>query len=243
MKDLNNVYVLLVQPTGEFNVGLAARAAANFGVGGLRLINIPLGVASASLHYSSGGRELLLNAQFYRRLDDAIADLDYSIATTARTGGRTNVLRETYRPASILPFVNSGKKIGIVFGREDRGLTNEELMKCDFSVTIDAYDKYRVLNLSHAVAVLLHYIFINVNQERIGQHEPLSRLREIFLQEFYELMKKSGYPERKWQETWLTMRRLLVRSDPEEWELALITGSLRATNRALNFATGQKKDQ
>ncbi|MFP3219995.1 MAG: TrmH family RNA methyltransferase [Candidatus Marsarchaeota archaeon] len=238
MKDLKNVFVLLVQPTGEFNVGLSARAAANFGVGGLRIINAPLGVASASLRYSSGGRELLREAKFYRDLDDAISDLDYAIATTARTGGKRNVLRETYSPSSILPYLNAGKKIGLVFGREDRGLTNDELVKCDFAVTIEAYEGYPVLNLSHAVAVLLHYLFTNSGGVRVQQHKPLIRLRQAFLEQFSEMMAKSGYPERKWDETWLTMRRLLVRSDPEEWELALLTGALRAANRSLSGAAG-----
>ncbi|MDP7975918.1 MAG: RNA methyltransferase [Thermoprotei archaeon] len=239
MNSLSNVYVILVQPTGEFNVGLAARASANFGVAGLRIVNAPLGVSSSSLRYSSGGRELLQNAPLYRTLDEAIQDLDYAIATTARTGGKRNVLRETYRPSSILPYINSGKKVGLVFGREDRGLTNEELVKCDFAVTIEAYEGYPVLNLSHAVAVLLHYLFISASQSTPKRHPALGPLRAAFMDQFSKLMKNSGYPERKWDETWLTMRRVLVRADPDEWELALLTGALRAANRALSGDIGE----
>ncbi|MGC8600900.1 MAG: RNA methyltransferase [Thermoprotei archaeon] len=237
MKALSNVYVILVQPTGEFNVGLSARASANFGVAALRIVNAPLGVSSLSLRYSSGGRELLRNATHYRTLDEAVQDLDYTVATTARTGGKRNVLRETYRPSAILPYINSGKKVGLVFGREDRGLTNEELAKCDFAVTIEAYEGYPVLNLSHAVAVLLHYLFVNSSQSYAKKHPALAPLRAAFMEQFQLLMKNSGYPERKWDETWLTMRRVLVRADPDDWELALLTGALRAANRSLSGGT------
>ncbi len=219
---------------GEFNVGLAARAVKNFGAAGLRFVRAPLGLAASSLRYSSRGRELLLRASFFASLQDAIEDLDYSVATTARTGGKRDILRQTYRPASILPLINSGKKLGLVFGREDRGLTNDELKLCDLAVTIEASEDYPVFNLSHAVAVLLYYLFTNSQPERRAEKRDLSRLRSVLLDQFDQLMQLSGYPERKREEAWLTLRRIIVRANPEEWELSFMAGTLRYANRALS---------
>jgi len=132
-----DLYFILVKPAVPGNIGAAARAINTMGYSRLRLVapGDYLGQEARMLAHAS--EEILESAQVYERLKEAIADLDLTVATTAKTRDA----RVAYFTASEIPGVIRAKghavnKIGLVFGREESGLTNDEIRSCDLVSSI-----------------------------------------------------------------------------------------------------------
>jgi tRNA/rRNA methyltransferase len=149
-----DLQLVLVEPAGPLNVGSVARLCANFGVSGLRLVaprcdpNDP-----DALRMAMAGRPLLRRAQHYPHLAAALADRSRVVACSGRGEGEP---QPPLPPRQALPWLLEGNGAGaLVFGREDRGLSIDELLQADRILAIPA-PGYASLNLSHAVAIVLH---------------------------------------------------------------------------------------
>ena len=149
------VVVVLVEPAGPLNIGSVARLCANFGVDQLRLVNPrcdPKGNDSLRMAVHAVAR--LETAVHYSTLESAVADCSRVVATCGRLDHGSIPLQT---PDQALNWLNAGDgTVAVVFGREDRGLTNEELRICHRVLTLHSGDSYPSLNLSHAVAIVLH---------------------------------------------------------------------------------------
>lgn len=152
-----SLQVVLVEPAGPLNVGSVARLCANFGVDGLRLVAPrcdPLGEEARRM--AVHGAAMLERAQLFPTLEAALADCERVVATTGRIEGEPLPL---HPPAQALPWLLAGgvsAQGALVFGREDRGLANGELLQAGRLLQIGTGPSYPSLNLSHAVAVVLH---------------------------------------------------------------------------------------
>ncbi|MFV0422291.1 RNA methyltransferase [Oleidesulfovibrio sp.] len=157
---LENVAVVLVSPRFPENIGMVARACANMGVSELVVVaperwnlekSIPLATPK--------GVPVLENVRLTDTLEEALAPYTAVFGTTARTGGWR---RQILSPESAAPLVQNeiaaGGKVAFVFGREDRGLTNEETEICSRLVTIPTSEASS-LNLAQAVLILLYECF------------------------------------------------------------------------------------
>jgi tRNA/rRNA methyltransferase len=149
---------ILVEPAVPENIGAAARALKVMGFSDLRLVN-PSGHLSDKarwLAHASG--DVLESAGVYASMEDAVADLDLVIGTTAK---KRSVKYDYYRPEEIRAIIGEKKgavhKTGVVFGREESGLTNAELQRCDLLSTIPIAKPYPSLNLAQSV-MLYAYI-------------------------------------------------------------------------------------
>ena len=149
-----SICFILVKPGVPGNVGASARAIKTMGFSRLRLVNPCdyLSTEGRMLAHASG--EILENAEVFPGLDEAISDLDLSIATTSRTRDA----RVDYPSISDLPGMirAKGKTVentGIVFGCEESGLSNDEIRMCDMVSTIPLKQAYPSLNLSQAVMI------------------------------------------------------------------------------------------
>ena len=175
-----SLQVVLVEPAGPLNVGSVARLCANFGIDGLRLVAPrcdPLGAEARLM--AVHGVELLERAGHFPTLAAAIADCGRVVASTGRVEGEPLPLvspaealgwlledsavdaaapRSSASPASpASPASSAAPAVGaLVFGREDRGLANRELLQAGRLLQIGTSPAYASLNLSHAVAVVLH---------------------------------------------------------------------------------------
>ena len=149
------VVVVLVEPAGPLNIGSVARLCANFGVDQLRLVNPrcdPKGNDSVRMAVHAVAR--LETAVHYSTLESAVADCSRVVATCGRLDHGSIPLQT---PDQALNWLTAGDgTVAVVFGREDRGLTNEELRICHRVLTLHSGDSYPSLNLSHAVAIVLH---------------------------------------------------------------------------------------
>ncbi|MFX1332572.1 MAG: RNA methyltransferase, partial [Promethearchaeota archaeon] len=167
MTELPNITVVIVDPLTPGNVGFAARVLANFGVDKLRIVREDPRNDQYAQMFSVRAVDILERAGIFSSLEDALGDMHASWAATARVGRNHSVTRAAV-PLDDLPnpFSVPGQ-IALVFGREDAGLTNEEISLCDLAFTIPASKDYPSLNLSHAIAVTLYELF-----NKYGAVEP-----------------------------------------------------------------------
>jgi tRNA/rRNA methyltransferase len=159
---LANLDIVLFRPKYPENVGSVARAMLNMGAKSLVLVDpadFDLGKAEplATFH----ARHILAAARILPTLREALAGTSLAIGTTARTGGwRKGLLTPADAAAEhVLPRLGEGGRVALVFGPEDRGLTNEETSLCDHLVMIPASGDCTSLNLSQAVLILLYECF------------------------------------------------------------------------------------
>ncbi len=151
-----SVHLVLVEPAGPLNVGSVARLCANFAIAELRLVAPRCNpLDPLALRMAVHGGPVLANARCFASLAEALADCGRVVATSGRREGEPLALQE---PTEALGWLLAGRgaPAAIVFGREDRGLSNGELLQAGRLLTLATGADYASLNLSHAVAVVLH---------------------------------------------------------------------------------------
>ncbi len=169
-----NVCFILVEPAVPENVGASARAIKTMGFKRLRLVNPcdHLNSEARMLAHASG--EILEEAEVYPGLTEALSDLDLSIATTAKTrDARVDFHRNTDLPDMIRAKGNTIKNAGIVFGREESGLSNDEIRMCDLVSTIPLKQAYPSLNLSQAVMIYAYTLADFLFTEKAGEYPAI----------------------------------------------------------------------
>ena len=149
--------VVLVRPQLAVNIGMAARAMANFGLSDMRLV-APREIGSAralkkgASQAASGAVYILEAARFFETIEDAIADLNCVWATTARERGQDKrVLLPDVAMPEMAARIGAGEKHGIMFGPERTGLENHEVAMADALITFPVNPAYASLNLAQAV--------------------------------------------------------------------------------------------
>jgi tRNA/rRNA methyltransferase len=181
-----DLYFILVKPAVPGNIGAAARAIKTMGYTRLRLVAPAdyLGKEARLLAHAS--EEILESAEVFVGLKQAIADLDMAVATAAKT----RAVRVEYFSASEIPGVIRAKgdtvhKIGLVFGREESGLTNDEIRMCDLVSSIPMKQSYPSLNLGQSVMI---YAYIMASSETTG---PVTGSNSLDREGFRAMMDKS----------------------------------------------------
>jgi tRNA/rRNA methyltransferase len=167
---LPKIHFILVEPAVPENVGASARAIKTMGFHSLRLVNpceFESGKAQWLAHAST---DVLDNARVFSSLEDAIVDMDFVIGSSAKARSA----KGDHHPAEAIPEIISAKQksisnVAIVFGREESGLTNEELQLCDISTFIPMQTTYPSLNLSQAVMLYAYILSKNNLSEPINE--------------------------------------------------------------------------
>lgn len=150
--------MILVEPQLAENIGMCARAMANFGLSEMRLVAPRDGwsagseLKKAATAAASGATHILENARLFPTAAAAVADLNHVLATTARERGQ---MKRVVTPAEAMPpiaeRIGAGERVGILFGRERIGLTNEEISFADTILTFPVNPAFASLNLAQAV--------------------------------------------------------------------------------------------
>src|SRR3989344_1928705 len=159
---MSKITVLGVELANPGNIGAIARAMQNFGLDDLRLINPKCDYLSKeALDRATHAKPILQNAKQLPSLKEVKNEFDTLVATTARIGTDYNIQRTPLSPEQFAKMIPKLGKVGIILGREDHGLSNEEVALCDFIVTIPTFKKNNPLNVSHAASVIFYEIFKN----------------------------------------------------------------------------------
>lgn len=148
--------VILVRPQLAQNIGMVARAMMNCGLSELRLVAPREDYLSAEAVSASSGAQIILEqAQVFDTLDEAVEDVQYLVATTARVRGLN---KPVYAPDKAIKMVNKylkqQQKVGLLFGPERTGLENEDIIMADALLTIPLNPIHPSLNLAQAVLLV-----------------------------------------------------------------------------------------
>lgn len=163
--------IILVEPQLAENVGMAARAMMNCGLEELRLVSPREShISDKAVAASSNAEEILYNAKVYNSTEEAIADLQWVAATTARHRDQTKeVLSAEFAACSAAEKLAGGIRCGLMFGPERTGLNNRDICLADAIINIPLNPRHCSLNLSQAV-LLVGYEFYKT-QKDLGHSE------------------------------------------------------------------------
>lgn len=218
MNPLENIRIVLVEPKYGGNIGSVCRAMMNMGVTDLALVGRPdqFDLEEArKLAYNADG--MIDRLAIFKTLEEAVADCTVVAGTSARTGFYRD---HAYLPRDLAPVVLDSAahhKVALVFGREDKGLFNEEIALCTHIINIPSSDLYRSLNLSHAVMVCCYEIFLLANNPSYAPPEECSpeadgRMRERLYEAWSRMMLATGFCENeKLEHMMLGLRRIFSR--------------------------------
>ena len=150
--------IILLEPQLEENIGAVARAMLNFNLHNLRIIKKNWRPNKISLKNSAKADEILKNAQVFKNLEEAINDLQFVFATSNRKRDlNTDVVNLKQGTKIINNYKNS--KVGILFGPERSGLTNEHIALCDKIIEIPLNKNFKSLNLAQSVLLIAYELF------------------------------------------------------------------------------------
>jgi tRNA/rRNA methyltransferase len=158
---LSNVSIILINPEFPENIGSVARCIKNMGLKDLRLIDpVPYKrIETYALAHRS--KDIVDKASVYDNLEEALKPFHFIVGTTQRVRGRHLPL---YTPQEVITQINSlgrKNKIALIFGRESKGLTNEELRYCHIVSTIPTANSQPAVNLAQAVMIYCYELFKN----------------------------------------------------------------------------------
>jgi TrmH family RNA methyltransferase len=152
----DSVFFILVEPRESGNIGASARAIKNMGFRNLGLVNPPPQLTDEARWLACNALDVLESAVTYPDVGTAISDKAIVVGTSRRTGKRRGVIFPVEQGARrILEKARTGK-VAILFGREDKGLLNEEVDECGMLLTIPTSGEHRSLNLAQAVLVVAY---------------------------------------------------------------------------------------
>jgi len=177
------LHIVLVAPARPENVGAAARAMKTMGFTSLRIVDSEAHLQPAARWVAHGAGDILDGVQTFATLEQALADVDFTVATTARSRARFHYY---CTPQQLLGQLSERSQwvgqAALVFGREDSGLTNEELELADLLTGVPMQADYPSLNLGQAVMVYCYQLSelmkVSAPQEPVANEGQLKALRQ-----------------------------------------------------------------
>lgn len=234
--------IILVEPQLGENIGMVARAMANFGLAELRLVNPRDGWPSEKARSAASKADHVIDGtKVYETLEEAISDLNFVYATTARERyGFKPVRSPVFAAATLREKFKAGEKTGILFGRERWGLNNEEVALADEIVTFPVNPAFASLNIAQAV-LLMSYDWMksgmdDLEETRFQPIEQNPSTKEQVLGMFEhieEALDARGYfhPPEKKPKMIDNLRAVLSRRAFSEQEISVFRGVINSLDR------------
>jgi tRNA/rRNA methyltransferase len=221
------VRIVLVEPREAGNVGAVARVMKNFGFDDLWIVGEHPELLPVAGWWASGADDLLARARFAATLQEALADAHLTVATTSMRG-RTTAADFTPRQLAVeLASLAGDQTLALVFGREDSGLTREELVLCQRTAFIPTREEFPTMNLAQAAGM---FCFALSRIERTSGSRALApaALVERLHERFESLLLEVGFlhannPARIYDE----VRAIIGRAALDEREATIILGIVR----------------
>ena len=233
---LEKVYFILVRPQMGENIGSVARAIKNFNIKYLRIVNPRCNWPSQkALATSVGAKDILKSAKIYNSIEKAIGDLDIIFASTSR------IRKVNKKIISILDFkkkVEKKRKIGILFGPEASGLSNDEISYANYLVKIPTNKKFSSLNLSHSAIIFCFELFQYFSNKKAiyksGYKSSVAKKSEVnkFLSFIINKLDKKGFlqPDHKRKSMIRNINNIFHRLNLSEQEIRILLGIFSTLN-------------
>ncbi len=240
----DNIVIVMVEPQSPGNIGMACRAMKNMGLTRLRLVNGCDRFHPESLKFAVSAKDLLEQAELYTDLASALADCTMSVGTTRRHGKyRQEILSPSETAVRIKEFASPESRAAIVFGREDSGLTTEELSLCRWHATIPTAHDYGSLNLSQAILLFCYELDKATQSPGGGRIDPQATSGEMesMFNQMDACLQKIGFLNRQNPEhIMLSLRRMFYRANMDNREVAIIRGMMTQIDWACSAFDGRK---
>ena len=227
---IKNISIVLVSPQVPENIGLCARVLKNTSFFNLLLVNPNLN--GKSFEVSKRARDILEKAKICKSLKEAVRDSHFVFGTTRRKREYASV----YNFGGILPMLAASarkKKISIVFGREDFGLSKEEMEYCDSAFYIPADQKFASYNLAFSVGIVCYKIFEYL--ENISSISSLSLAKNKDIEALYinieNVLKKLKFKSNITSGSLSTIRRIFKRTHLTRNEIKLLKSIFLAAGK------------
>ena len=233
---LKNIYFILVRPQIGENIGSVARALKNFNITKLRIVNPRCNWPNQkALATSVGAKDVLKSSKIYNSIEKSIGDLDVVFASTSR------IRKVNKKIISILDLkrkVKKGQKIGVIFGPEASGLSNDEVNYADYLVKIPTNNKFSSLNLSHSAIIFCFQLFQHFTNKNVvynsSYKSSVATKSEInkFLNFIIYRLDKKGFlqPKHKRQSMIRNINNIFQRINLSEQEIRILLGIFSTLN-------------
>ncbi len=238
---LENISITLVGITHAGNIGAVARVMKNMALRSLTLVSsTECGPDSEAFPMASGAYEIVENSRRFDDLGIALQETIMSVGTSGRLGGkRTNA----GTPEEIIPLLMERSLTGpvaCVFGRESRGLKNEELKLCTHHMIIPTDGRFASMNVAHAAAVTTYEIFKIASQPVGFQARKVlpasTRVREDMFQHIETVLIRAGFldasnPLRMMRD----IRRIFNSADMDDRDVKIVRGLFRKISNLIRI--------
>jgi len=236
------VKIILIETSNSGNIGSVLRAMKTMGFKNLCLVNPKKFPSDEVKALAANAKDMIDDVVVVDTLDKALSDIDFVVGTSSRIRKVPwpNEPLNTVAP-QINKIIESTTNVGILFGREDRGLTNDELQRCNLHMHIPANEEYPVLNLAMAVQVVCYQIYIDSLSKNSlikndnwdvpkAKSNHVKRLIEHFISVAEELeVFNKGNP----RQIGARIKRMFTRIGLDEMEVNFLRGFLAATEEKL----------
>jgi tRNA/rRNA methyltransferase len=176
---LGNIHVVLVEPQHSGNIGAVARAMKNMALSRLILVNPADHLAMEPRMMAMHALDILQQAQVVDTLSQAVANAGYVVGTTRRLGKSRQAQQTPRSIAPLLLELAASNPIALVFGREDSGLSNDELARCHELISIPAHPTFGSLNLAQAVLLVCYELYVSTATQPLAPPPMLATTAEV----------------------------------------------------------------
>jgi len=227
---LDNIVIILVASKHPGNIGSAARAMHNMGCSQLRLAAPRCGIDEDAYRLAKAGGAVLDSARSYRSLSTALSGIRLVVGTTAKTGGNRE---KTFPPRLLAPRIlahAARQKAAILFGPEDTGLVDGDLLRCQLLMRIPTSPVSRSMNLAQAVMLSCYELLLASRErppERVPHLAPVGQIEAMYDQVERSLLEIGFLTPKTARHMMFGLRRLLGRTGLEESEVAMLRGIAR----------------
>ena len=233
----NNVSFILVETMETGNIGASARALKNLGFSKLELVRPVKFPSDEAGWFAHGAEDVLSNIKVFQDLKAAMAGKSVIIGTTRRTGKKRGQAYPVREAAERIRELSVNNRIALLFGREDRGLKNEETAECSFMINIPASPENPSFNLAQAVLIIAYELSyasytISPPPETISNAEFLNLFRRL-----QNIMKMAGYAPKgirdNEREIMMDLKRLMSKAAIAEREAQMLHGIISQVEDSL----------
>ena len=235
----NLINIVLVDTIHPGNIGSVARAMKTMGLSRLSLVNPRIFPSDDAIALSGNATDVLKNAKIYKNIREAIKDSTFVYATSSRDRSIQWPIKDAASAAKdIHAEVNNNKEISIIFGKEDRGLTNDELENENRLIEIPANPKYPVLNLAMSVQIISYEIFKSSSDVKLKEWRDYPEVNSEQLQMLIDHFIKTAIdidvidPDNP-KKIISRIKRMFTRLQPDEMEASFMRGFLSGIKKKL----------
>tara|TARA_B100000749_G_C18414579_1_gene460694 strand:- start:171 stop:887 length:717 start_codon:yes stop_codon:yes gene_type:complete len=236
----DNISILLQETSHPGNIGSAARAMKTMMLKHLMLIQPRVLPDAEAEAFASGAADILNNAIIKPNINDALSEFQVVFGCSARHRKLEWPMLSLHEAAQVIVEKSKTNKVGILFGPEQSGLTNDTLRKCHYHLYIPSNPEYSSLNLAQAVQVVSYAVLMAQDtqpQLPIPNPEPRAKMQEFesFFEAFQQmLMQLEFMQDRENAKLLARLRRMFYRAEMHSTEIDLMRGIIKSIGKKLS---------